>query len=493
MMRRSGGVLFALAAACGSALPVPAGERASTRAAQCPLGDASARPPPLPIIEAPARAPLAQVDLDSEIGRLSREARCDAKLEPSGGDSALRGMFLRQREIARANDALRLAARASTPVDHEAIARLLLAGPRLRHWAEAREHALVAARGGDPAGRRLAAEAWDRWLLHAGYAQRFGTQRECDARGCTDGNATVGEDERAQWTKPAPSPLEMAAPACDAEPWESARVPLIDAILPPIAVAPAARYAFEARAHLRHNEPRLALEAARRAWSEGARDERTALPAARAAVRLGDVGEVLAWLERAVDAGWHEARTLEVEPSFASLAPLEGFRALAARVRAQQERVTRAGNEELRRARDEDQDERLLCGADLSAWGAQQSLEHDAERRDRVAAIVAAGGARTGPDYFAAALVMQHGDVLSDWATAREWAAEAARRGERSGRLTIAAAAWDRWLVNAGYPQRFGTQSFCDPHCRVLPIDDAVSDDERVRWDIAPREFVEEE
>ena len=124
----------------------------------------------------------------------------------------------------------------------------------------------------------------------------------------------------------------------------------------------------------------------------------------------------------------------------------------------------------------------------------QKITERDRVRRARVAELLAQGAARTGNDFFAAALVFQHGDTLSDYARTRELAKEAARLGHPHG-LWLTAAAWDRWLMSAGYPQRFGTQYRLDAaskQMKLYPIDTSVSDAERARWGFPPRAEVPE-
>jgi hypothetical protein len=116
--------------------------------------------------------------------------------------------------------------------------------------------------------------------------------------------------------------------------------------------------------------------------------------------------------------------------------------------------------------------------------------EHDTSRRARVAAIVASGRARTGADWYAAAMVYQHGEALDDYARARDYAVAAVLRGDRRGSW-LAAAAWDRWLVHAGYPQRFGTQARCDvidggQRCHLEPYDPSTTDADRSRWNVPP-------
>ncbi len=87
-------------------------------------------------------------------------------------------------------------------------------------------------------------------------------------------------------------------------------------------------------------------------------------------------------------------------------------------------------------------------------------------------------------------MIYQHGESLDDFARARAYAGEAVRRGEGAG-LWLAAAAWDRWLLHAGYPQRFGTQGRCENdagvrHCRLDAYEPSTTDEERARWNVPP-------
>jgi hypothetical protein len=114
----------------------------------------------------------------------------------------------------------------------------------------------------------------------------------------------------------------------------------------------------------------------------------------------------------------------------------------------------------------------------------------DEVRRARVAVLLASGAAKTGADWYAAAMIYQHGEALDDYAHAREYALAAVRLGDDDGRW-LAAAAWDRWLVHAGYPQRFGTQRVCDSstgvrRCHPYDSDPSITDDERARWNVPP-------
>lgn len=83
--------------------------------------------------------------------------------------------------------------------------------------------------------------------------------------------------------------------------------------------------------------------------------------------------------------------------------------------------------------------------------------DRDRDRRQRVTKLIAEGALQTPEDYFHAALVFQHGDKLEDYRQAHELAKKAAEQGHPAGRW-LAAAAYDRWLMNQGKPQKYGTQ-----------------------------------
>ena len=100
----------------------------------------------------------------------------------------------------------------------------------------------------------------------------------------------------------------------------------------------------------------------------------------------------------------------------------------------------------------------------------------------------AAGELKTGADYWAAALIFQHGEKLEDFAQARAFGIKAAQLGDMRG-INLATLAWDRWLMAAGYPQRFGTQYLLDEEAKLSklePVDASVTDAERARWEVLP-------
>ncbi len=112
--------------------------------------------------------------------------------------------------------------------------------------------------------------------------------------------------------------------------------------------------------------------------------------------------------------------------------------------------------------------------------------ERDWARRRRVEALLAAGEAQDGPDFYHAAMVFQHGSGPEDFRRAHELALRAAELGHRPGRW-LAAAAYDRWLMNQGRPQKYGTQYTSAGDRWVLhEVDPETTDAERAEWDVPP-------
>jgi hypothetical protein len=275
---------------------------------------------------------------------------------------------------------------------------------------------------------------------------------------------------------------------------ESKPAPLPVIELPPRPPQPEGTpQAIEATRKIREGDYESALPLYREAWDKGVKSENSTYNAACAAAVTGHTDEAFVWLDRTAEAGYRDLAHLEVDSDLDSLRDDPRYAAFVKKAEANAERYDGENNAELRELVEADQaarqntrqmneaseEERRAMWEKISA--------DDAARRARVAEIVAAGGAKTGNDYYAAALVYQHGNHIDDYAKAREYAAKAVELGNERGRW-LAAAAWDRWLVSAGYPQRFGTQYACNPDCKLQEWDESTTDEERARWDVPPIE-----
>ncbi len=116
----------------------------------------------------------------------------------------------------------------------------------------------------------------------------------------------------------------------------------------------------------------------------------------------------------------------------------------------------------------------------------QAMRERDQERRTQVAAMMAAKTLDAPEDYHHAARIFQHGDTPEDAWTAHQLALQSAQLGYRPARW-VAAAAYDRWLMYQGKPQKYGTQYVSDgKRQRLWDVESATTDAERAEWDVPP-------
>jgi hypothetical protein len=112
--------------------------------------------------------------------------------------------------------------------------------------------------------------------------------------------------------------------------------------------------------------------------------------------------------------------------------------------------------------------------------------ERDRQRRLRAAEILSTLPRPEAADLYHAALLFQHGDLAEDAWRAYELAREAADQGEEPARW-LAAAAFDRWLMYQGKPQKYGTQYVIDGiRHRLWDVDPATTDAERAVWNVPP-------
>lgn len=112
--------------------------------------------------------------------------------------------------------------------------------------------------------------------------------------------------------------------------------------------------------------------------------------------------------------------------------------------------------------------------------------ERDRQRREWLKALIANGKLRVAIDYFHAARIFQHGDEPEDAWQAHQLALKAVELGEEGARW-LAAAAYDRFLMYQGKPQKYGTQYVSDgKRQRLWELDPQTSDEERAKWDVPP-------
>ena len=113
--------------------------------------------------------------------------------------------------------------------------------------------------------------------------------------------------------------------------------------------------------------------------------------------------------------------------------------------------------------------------------------ERDSGRRERALEALTAlreSGKLSPEDLYHAAWLYNHGDAPDEAKLAHELASVAARRGHGPARW-LAAAAYDRWCMYEGRPQKYGTQFVPDgERYRLWDVEAATTDAERAEWDV---------
>jgi hypothetical protein len=117
--------------------------------------------------------------------------------------------------------------------------------------------------------------------------------------------------------------------------------------------------------------------------------------------------------------------------------------------------------------------------------------QRDEARRQEILALLARGKLRTSQDYFYSAVIFNHGQTNDHYRTAASLAWIAATLDPKPKYLYETASTWDRMMLKRGKPQWYGVQEKRDNKAKQIgffPIDDtAVTDEERVRFQIKPR------
>lgn len=119
-----------------------------------------------------------------------------------------------------------------------------------------------------------------------------------------------------------------------------------------------------------------------------------------------------------------------------------------------------------------------LPGTAPSDWHDME--KNDLARQARVRELLDSGAVRTGKDYYHAAMVYQHAEGADGVQVAHELAMIGACLGDKSSRW-LAAASYDRMLMNLNRPQRFGTQYRSDENgvMKFYQVSEGVTDSMR--------------
>lgn len=219
----------------------------------------------------------------------------------------------------------------------------------------------------------------------------------------------------------------------------------------------------------------------------------------------GDKPQGRKYFDTAIHLGWNsnadggQARMLlgiasPDEEAFARN-PAAAFRRVQKEARAAAKSRPAGYSALLFRMRYEDQNEReplqaLLFAESQVPLSTYERLlaSEDAKRRKKIYGMLHHNAIRSPLDLEAAALILQHGNDTTDFWTAHTLALRAVTLGNDDARW-LAAATLDRYLMNKGLPQKYGTQSTVNPetHLRELySVDPSVTDSERTVWHVPP-------
>ena len=133
-------------------------------------------------------------------------------------------------------------------------------------------------------------------------------------------------------------------------------------------------------------------------------------------------------------------------------------------------------------AGDQAEDRAVLAGE--PAWVALR--ERDRARREAVMELLADGWPEEANALYAAAWILNHGDLTGEAALGSRLATQAAGLGHPGARW-LAAAALDRSLMYSGQAQKYGTNIVPDGvGWRLWDVDPATTDAERIAHEVPP-------
>jgi tetratricopeptide (TPR) repeat protein len=208
---------------------------------------------------------------------------------------------------------------------------------------------------------------------------------------------------------------------------------------------------------------------------------RSYFAAAACSTAAGDKEAAFGYLDKAAGKGHRDLERAESNPQVEPLRKDPRWQKFLDGVKARN--AAHRGNSELARLYEEDQKDRT-GGPGKIDWSVVS--KRDAERQKRVLEIAGQGGLKEAEDYYHAAMVFQHGENLEDYDRAHQWCLKAVELGNDDARW-LAAATKDRWLMNQGKPQLYGTQfKKADGKWILWEVDPSVTDEERARWDVPP-------
>lgn len=207
--------------------------------------------------------------------------------------------------------------------------------------------------------------------------------------------------------------------------------------------------------------------------------------AAACSAQAGQLDAAFAQLQRAVAGDLHGYDPAE-EGDFEPLHADPRWADILAQAKRSIAEHSEQANVELAAIYIEDQADRHVDSYEQIDWN--KVRPRDIARRQRVSEILAAHGAVIAADFFAAAMVFQHGETPDDIQRAHDLAVQAVQLDPEHDRARwLAAASEDRKLSYENKPQKWGTQyKKVDGRWIVWPCDPSITDAERDDWNVPP-------
>ncbi|QQG43670.1 MAG: hypothetical protein HYW45_01475 [Candidatus Daviesbacteria bacterium] len=116
---------------------------------------------------------------------------------------------------------------------------------------------------------------------------------------------------------------------------------------------------------------------------------------------------------------------------------------------------------------------------------AKERGERIHQRMAKTRELIDKGELKEATDYYHAAMVFQHGQLPEDFKLANELAIKAMELDPDDREIKwLYAASLDRYLLETGQPQKYGTQ-FQEWKLRQ-PIDPNITDEERAKYGVPP-------
>lgn len=207
--------------------------------------------------------------------------------------------------------------------------------------------------------------------------------------------------------------------------------------------------------------------------------------AACCAALAGEIDSAFQHLNASMKYGYRDTEHLGNDADLDSLHTDPRWGKFVSAVRARDADYVKDNNPELARIYEEDQGDRRDA-PDKIDW--LVIGPRDKARRKRVLEILKVGGAHSSADYLHAAMVFQHGNEQADFQRAHDLAVRAAELDSTNDTAKwLAAAAKDRYLMNTGKPQLYGTQfRTLNGRWELYRVEPSITDEERAKWNVPP-------